>query len=118
MSKGLKALEKICKQACDDRDKLFYLNDLDCKKTKENEAYFPYCDGCLYCSGNENYKTIEKELKALEIVKEKRIHVLFLSYSFTLEEISKDGIEYYNNHFGNEDFHLTKEEYDLLKEVL
>ena len=69
MSKGLKALEKICKQACNDRDELFYLKNQNCKKSKENEKHFPYCDGCLYCSGNENYKIIEKELKEYQEIK-------------------------------------------------
>ena len=64
----------------------------------------------------EDLDTIEKELKALGIIKEKRVDFGILPYCLDLET--------YNNAIvvnGNEwlDYKpLTKEEYDLLKEVL
>jgi len=48
-----------------------------------------------------------KKLKALEIIKEKRVNVRFLISCKTLKE--------YNDVISD---HLTQEEYDLLKEVL
>ena len=56
---------------------------------------------------NEYANIIKKELKALEIIKEKRVNVRFLISCKTLKE--------YNDVISD---HLTKEEYDLLKEVL
>lgn len=52
----------------------------------------------------------EKKLKALEIIKEKRVNVGLLLRCATVERYNK-GICY-------EPRHLTKEEYNLLKEVL
>ena len=60
----------------------------------------------------DDYKThfyiIEKELKALEIIKEKKVNIKLLL-------IDKD-CELYNMNYGYED--LTQEEYDLLKEAI
>jgi len=58
---------------------------------------------------NEN----ERKLKALEIIKEKRVDVCLLIsciYDFDLD--------YYNSCMCNKERCLTQEEYDLLKEVL
>lgn len=110
MSQGLKALERICSQACTDRDELFYLKHLNCKKAEENEEYCPYCTGCLYCSGNKNYKAIEKELRAFEIIKEKKVDIRIL--------LLVDGLYKYNNFDSIKRMELTQEEFDLLKEVL
>ena len=57
---------------------------------------------------DREYKTIEKELKALEIIKNKNVNVRYL-----LECRFED----YNNLVEVEE-ELTQEEYDLLKEVL
>lgn len=53
---------------------------------------------------------VEKELKALEIIKVKGIDIDILKYH-------KD-LEHYNFAIRGRFEHLTKEEYDLLKEVL
>ena len=75
----------------------------------------------LYCAGNleldyvcsnkheEDYELIETELKALEIIKEKRVDIGWLIRS---ENCSK-----YNLGVGTQQA-LKKTEYDLLKEVL
>lgn len=69
-------------------------------------------DKCNYQTTiHKDVLQISKELKALEIIKEKRVNVWILT-------ISKD-VKIYNASIPN-DFmkHLTKEEFDLLKEVL
>ena len=71
------------------------------------------------CSGmttifDDDLETIEKELKALEIIKEKKMNVELLLLELTMYkdyEEYKD-IAYFNNRS------LTRKEYDLLKEVL
>ena len=70
----------------------------------------------LIQNGNYDFKdidTIEKELKALEIIKEKRIDVNYLIY--LLEENLEEN---YKKELILNDFDLTQEEYNLLKEVL
>ena len=64
----------------------------------------------------DNIAIIEKELKALEIIKEKKVNVGLLSKAFTLE----NGLVFYNENiqFANGILSLIQEEYDLLKEVL
>ena len=55
---------------------------------------------------------VQKELKALEIIKKKDIHKTMLSLTQSADEY---------NHFiddVSEEMQLTQEEYDLLKEVL
>ena len=59
--------------------------------------------------------TIEKELKALEIIKDKRLDVTLLQDSENLDYYNIDVQNYYTVY---EDMYLTQEEYDLLKEVL
>ena len=54
--------------------------------------------------------TIEKELKALEIIKNKLVSLFHLAYTDTKEAYNDLVSEHYRE--------LTKEEYDLLKEVL
>ena len=93
----------------------------------------------LYCAGrldldyvlngkqNQDYKIIEKALKALEIIKEKRVNVEeFIEMFEDWKEITyEEWIIYYeeNGYYiqGNKDFdynRLAKEEIDFLKEVL
>ena len=74
----------------------------------------------LFCAGrldldyvlngkqNQDYKIIEKSLKALEIIKNKQVNV-FLLHSVDLET--------YNDMIAD-NRNLTQEEYELLKEVL
>ena len=56
-----------------------------------------------------DYETIQKELKALEIIKKKNVEVKWLKIAATLEG--------YNMDKDNSD-KLTREEYDLINEVL
>ena len=93
----------------------------------------------LFCAGrldldyvlngkqNQDYKIVEKALKALEIIKEKRVNVEeFIEMFEDWKEITyEEWIIYYeeNGYYiqGNEDFdynRLAKEEFDFLKEVL
>lgn len=57
---------------------------------------------------------IEKELKALEIIKEKRVDIRLLFETFNYY---KNGLKAYNG-MRTYGYDLTQEEYDLLKEVL
>lgn len=87
MSKGLKALD-------------FIFDDL-----RQFEEHF--LNG-LTKEDKERYETIKKELKALEIIKKKRVDCK------SLIECG-DADEYNNLWF---DIPIDQEEYDLLKEVL
>ena len=58
---------------------------------------------------DREYKTIEKELKAFEIIKNKRVDIS------TLEVCGNANTYNQAKEFGED---LTQEEYDLLKEVL
>ena len=88
MSKGLEALDNL-------------MFDLDYHRRRESQYYYPKEEREEYCG------TIEKELKALEIVKKKSIWPIFI-----LVDV---GLEYYNDNY---DVKLTQDEYDLLKGVL
>ena len=69
--------------------------------------------GHNYCDNWGNLIVIEKELKALEIIREKYVDVAVLK--------NTENVEQYNNTillFFKCSKELTKEEYDLLKEVL
>ena len=96
MSKGLEALKEICAMC--------YM------RSKEEKI----CQLFVQC---EKYKAIEKELKALEIIKNKKvdIHTLYRD-----SNIIGDTFDYYNNTMlfsRGVQYQLTQEEYDLLKEV-
>ena len=66
-----------------------------------------------YC---EEFETIEKELKALEIIKTKNVDIDYIKTCFYDK---KGGFKEYNAYVGHdEDMELTQEEYDLLNEVL
>ena len=66
-----------------------------------------------YC---EEFEIIEKELKALEIIKTKNVDIDYIKTCFYDK---KGGFKEYNAYVGHdEDKELTQEEYDLLKEVL
>ena len=71
--------------------------------------------------GVEQYRLIEKELKALEILKKKMVDIDCLIYCFPYDGCKDtNGLIEYNRTCPsriNED-ELTQEEYDLLKEVL
>ena len=59
-----------------------------------------------------NCEIIEKELKALEIIKNKNFDLFYLRDSKDLESYN-DACDYFRNLS-----YLTQEEYDLLREVL
>ena len=109
MSKELEALERIRKaryfvdfelNANVGED---YKEELDIIETalKENIEL----KKCIDLIGD--IETNNKKLKALEIIKEKKVYPSFLLNTKNLEEYNKEVIQ-----------KLTQEEYDLLKEVL
>ena len=66
-----------------------------------------------YC---EEFEIIEKELKALEIIKTKNVDIDYIKTCFYDR---KGGFKDYNAWVGHDDDEeLSQEEYDLLKEVL
>ena len=75
---------------------------------KEHEDYMTLC-GEITRLKNKN----KKQEKALEIIKKKRVNCFLLIAIFN----SSDNIEHYNQNY-SKNWELTKEEYDLLKEVL
>lgn len=91
MSKGLAILEDL-KNAFTGH----------CRELKCETNYIQVCE--------HKFSKIEKELKALEIIKEKEVNV----YDFKEYESKYE----YNKHTKEEFQELTQEEYDLLKEVL
>ena len=82
MSKGLKAWERIKKGIDTNVWECGYWDDID---------------------------IIEKELKALEIIKNKKVNMLIFMGSDTLEEYNKHPLTF---------DHLTETEFDLIKEWL
>lgn len=92
MSKGLEALKEI----------------------KEHIHY-----DCFLEKDWDRLDLIERELKALEIIKNKQIDIwqLRLCMSFNLTTTKEEQLNEYNKRHATF-LHLTQEEYDLLKEVL
>lgn len=65
---------------------------------------------------NGSFGIIETALKALKIIKEKNVDIDYIRTCFYDE---KGGFKEYNAYVGHdEEYELTQEEYDLLKEVL
>ena len=74
------------------------------------------CGSFVYA---REYNIIEKELKALEIIKNKEIDTKYLIRLWkTSEKSDKDILWKFNWYIRLEENKLTQEEYDLLKEVL
>jgi hypothetical protein len=74
-----------------------------------------------YLARSKECRTIEKSLKALEIIKEKNVSILDLRECISREFMGNipNALEYYNEEYTlNEGMKLTEEEYELLKEVL
>jgi len=99
MSKSLKALNNI-----------------------RREATIPYFSSLYDIDDwNEDFLTIEKELKALEIIKNKRVDTWCLRHiiqsNSNLDRYNNNLLEKYNNNF-KVGYKLTQEEFNLLKEVL
>lgn len=109
MSKGLEAFERISNHIEVSFD---YSSDEDLsiieKELKRLED-LEYAFSSLVKAFNSLSKDNEKELKALEIIREKRVQVGDLLYSPDLESYNKERYRLYQ---------LTQEEYDLLKEVM
>lgn len=96
MSKGLEALEKV---------EDFFIDYGSFDETGEYKTYIS-----LYQT--PEYQVIRKELKALEIIKNKNFDLFYLQDSKDLEQYN-DCCDIHRNLC-----YLTQEEYDLLKEVL
>lgn len=71
-----------------------------------------------FLARSEECKTIEKSIKALEIIKKKNVAVAMLKSCGTVERYNT--IAFYEEDFKDKDYarKLTQEEFDLLKEVL
>ena len=87
-----------------------------CEKLSIRDGFI----GCPYrCISNdycEKFETIEKELKALQIIKTKNVDIDYIKTCFYDK---KGGFKDYNAWVGHDDDEeLSQEEYDLLKEVL
>lgn len=59
-----------------------------------------------------NFNLDQNKLKALEIIKEKKVDTQLLDRGYVTCSFD------YNNEFDDKKYHLTQEEYELLKEVL
>lgn len=96
MSKGLEALERIgqCYVNSESKDLMF------------TDEY------------GDDYDIIEKELKVLEIIKNKRVDVFELLLGIS-NSVYRNPLERYNSYVeGSFNTELTPQEFDLLKEVL
>ena len=65
----------------------------------------------FYDKDSEDIQIVRKELKALEIIRNKNVNIVWLNMCF--QEFY--GYESYNR---NAEIKITREEYELLKEVL
>ena len=127
MSKGLEALERM-KHHCAVSQEYFYEHfgeDLDIVETelKRYSKIEELCGQTIFdkdCINEIIEKTVdeclinENKLKALEIIKEKRVDVNDLLNFVSLEAYN----EYVCACDDNDKRTLTQEEYDLLKEIL
>ena len=86
---------------------------LDLIARQQPEFIDGYPTGNIYIGvTKEELTELEKELKALEIIKEKRVNAAILINSESLEEYNSTvGFYFLKNQ-------LTQEEYDLLREVV
>ena len=96
MSKGLEALETL----------MTYYYEM-CQDLGNND------DQYQRCNLTSERAIIEKELKALEIIRYKNISIECLKRA-----INKEGLEWYNSLCPYQLERLTQEEFELLKEVL
>lgn len=121
MTKGLEALKRITLKDFilnDDSS----LNDIKIieKELKQRENLATMCDELAELVGlkDKDYlelkEIIKNKLKALEIIKEKKVFVANLIYHFEYD----DNVINYNRCCGWSKSELTQQEYDLLKEVL
>ena len=95
MSEGLESLEKI-------------------KKVK---TIIPY--RCVQDEYSNEINSVEKELKALKIIKEKQVNIAELMICSSFEDYNEYIYnEYYHFPPAIEEMSLSEEEFDLLMEVL
>ena len=125
--KGLEEENKLLREDNENLDENYYDTWYACERLKENNNYALMFIDDIYCLVDtkdnkfeviDNYKInnygiidndAQLKLKALEIIKKKRVNIQALFYSSSCED--------YNKHYNHyED--LTQEEYELLKEVL
>lgn len=128
--KRIDYLERVNKDLQESKDRL--IEERNNKIIEHRAVYDNYnfqsikkfvaCKSCQYyeddkCSNTSGcfWLDLEKKLKAFEIIKEKRVNVLmFVCYANS----GKNGFKMYNQAMENEEWRLTQEEFDLLKEVL
>lgn len=102
MSKGLDALKSLGEHHCSLIQKY------------ESEVCRIPCHECKYLKEEE---IIRKGLKAMEIVKNKKVHINLIINCKNVDDYNKNLLM---THFKKDakQMYLTQEEYDLLKEVL
>ena len=113
MSKELSPL-KALKDLCENCHKHI--------QSQPSKGYLPYKE-CPwrhisndYC---EEYETVKKSLKALEIIKKKKVQVSNLLFYLKTNACDDSVLSWYNEYIVEFDERtLTEEEFDLLKEVL
>ena len=88
------------------------MNGLEALKRVENFLGYNYCSVDL----PDELATIEKSLKALEIIKEKKVDMWHLTD--LLEQRYEMYLAFCKSEKYEEDYILTEEEFNLLKEVL
>ena len=83
-----------------------------CLKTQHQEMNATNMQTAVeYLARSEECRTIEKSLKALEIIKEKNVDIRWIEVCDTVKDYNKGRDEHLN-------YELTEEEFNLLKEVL
>lgn len=120
MSKELEALEDIILYLNANEPKGLYCKNIEIikvalKRLENYEGAWHNTNLKQIFISMEDWKIERKQLKALEIIKEKQVDIHNLIYSQSLEEYNTFAMKY-NQELCNT--LLTQEEYELLKEVL
>ena len=102
MSKGLEALERLHEFAWSNEEYRNDMDNTDYQIVEKELKRLEEIDNVMFLNN--------KKLKALEIIKKKKVNVFWLFNSKDVDE--------YNSAFYQEWRYLTQKEYDLLKEVL
>lgn len=111
MSKGLEAFQRLAypleKRTHKEIEEDLHIIEKELKRLEDLDSILNTGGGIWAVNG-----IVSKKLKALEILKEKQIDILYLSMSHSLEQ--------YNKHvsFIHNEWCLIQEEYDLLREAL
>lgn len=122
---------KLLRENNENLDEIYYDTWYACERLKESRYYALMFVDDVYCLVNtkdnkfdviDTYEVknggiidngTQNKLKALEIIKEKDVHIFWLKESKTLEEYNKELLKR-----SMVDRLLTQEEFDLLREVL